>query len=129
MNFHDGPWYHGSPVELTSLRKGTMVTPFQAVAKAFSHRPSILTFSGDIDSVKHDGRVPGHLYVVSEDVPPEDLRVLPWTGETHWEIQRDLRVELVGDVPVSDPPQLVGEELRKAQEKNADVGLGAFFSD
>lgn len=78
-----GPWYHGSPHELTVLRKGSMVTPFEAVAKAFSHKPSILTFSGDVESVKHDGREPGHLHVVSEDVGPDDLHVLPGTGETH----------------------------------------------
>lgn len=129
MDYRDGPWYHGSPEELTFLIKGSMVTPFEAVAKAFSHRPSILTFPDDIDSVKHDGQVPGRLYVVSEVVGPEDVRELPGTGHTHWEIQRDLRVDLVGEVPVSDPPQLLGEELREAQEEKARVGEGAFFSE
>ena len=129
MDYRDGPWYHGSPEELTSLRKESMVTPFEAVAKAFSHRPSILTFPHDIDSVKHDGQIPGRLYVVSEDVGLDDLRELSGTGHTRWEIQRDLRVELFGAAPVSDPPQLLGEELRRAQEEKARVGKGAFFNE
>lgn len=122
-----GPWYHGSPEALTRLRAGSMVTPFAAVAKAFSHKPSVLTFGDGVDTVRHDGRVPGRLYVVAEPVGPGDLRERPRTGRTHWQIRRDLRVELVAEVPVSDPPQLLGDDLRRARQRQERLGDGAFF--
>ena len=63
----------GSPQQLTFLHRGSMVTPFKAVAKAFSHKPSIVSIPDGMDSVKHDGEVPGHLYEVAEHLGPDDL--------------------------------------------------------
>ena len=124
-----GPWYHGSPHALTSLRQGSMVTPFENVAEAFSHKPSILHFGDDQNSVVHDGQVPGFLYQVSEPVTEDDLQVLAGTGQTHWEIQRELQVALVCEVPVTDPPQLTGAALEDAQRKRDELGPGAFFEE
>ena len=127
MTDFNGPWYHGSPSELSYLRKGSMVTPFEAVARAFSHKPTILTFPGGMDSVKHDGDAPGYLYVVSEEVGSDDLCVLPGTGETHWEVRRDLRVEMLAEVPLDDPPRLTGEALRQGRKRQAELGDGSHF--
>ena len=121
------PWYHGSPAKLNLLRNGSMVTPFEAVAKAFSHKPTLLAIPEGMESVKHNGEVPGYLYVVSEEVAADDLRLLADTGETHWETQRDLRVDLIAEVPIDDPPMLIGDELRQAEEKQSELGDGSHF--
>ena len=119
-----GPWYHGSPAKLTCLTKGSMVTPFEAIAKAFSHKPSLLSMSEDMTTVKHNGELPGFLYVVSEEVCEGDVVELSGTKQTHWEIRRDFRVRLVCPLPVSDPERLVGEALRHAQETHSELGDG-----
>ena len=50
------PWYHGSPEKLRVLRKGSWVTQFKEMAKAFSHRPSLISLDDDCQAVKHDGQ-------------------------------------------------------------------------
>ncbi len=103
---YNAPWYHGSPEQLTVLRKSSWVTPFKELAKAFSHRPSLISFGGDHQSVKHHGQEPGFLYQVSEVVGPDDLCDLPHTSQTHWQAQRDLHVQRVAELSIDDPPQL-----------------------
>ncbi len=120
----NGPWYHGSPTKLSSLRKGSMVTPFVEIAKAFSHKPKLLSMSEDMKSVKHNGQIPGLLYVVAEEVTEDDLVELSDTKQTHWEIRRDLHANLVADVPIDDPPLLTGEALRRAEETHSELGSG-----
>ena len=105
----NGPWYHGSPFELTMLSKGSVVTPFEEVAKAFSHKPPMVSMSDDYSIVKHNGKLPGFLYLLT-DAAPGDVLEMPGTDSTHWVIQRDLRVELLAELPVSDPPLLTEEE-------------------
>ena len=120
----EGPWYHGSPVVLSVLSKGSMVTPFVEIAKAFSHKPKLLSMSDDMRSVKHNGELPGFLYLVSEQVDVDDLVELQGTRQTHWEIRRDLRVELVEEVPVDDPPLLTGDALKRSEEAHSKLGTG-----
>ena len=107
----DTPWYHGSPENLTILQKGSWITQFKEMAKAFSHKPKLISLSDDGLHVKHDGRQPGFLYMVSEAVAPEDVTYLRNTGQTHWQTQRDLQVALVAALPIDDPPQLDEEEV------------------
>ena len=66
-------WYHGSQQKLTTLRVGSSITQNRNVAKAFSHRPSLLTQSGG-GTVKHDGVTPGYLYTVTDEIGPNDVR-------------------------------------------------------
>ncbi len=63
---YSGTWYHGSQKELTRLRSGSSITQSRDVAKAFSHRPSLLSMSDE--SLKHDGVTPGYLHVVAEEI-------------------------------------------------------------
>lgn len=51
------PWYHGSQQDLLALRVGSSITQEKAIARAFSHRPSLLSIADD-GSVKHDGVTP-----------------------------------------------------------------------
>lgn len=104
-------WYHGSPERLTLLRKGSWVTPFKELAKAFAHKPTLISQSDDGRTVKHNGQLRGFLYVVSEPVGPQDVSYLPDTGQTHWQTQRDLQVTLLAELPLDDPPQLSAAEI------------------
>ena len=65
-------WYHDSQQKLTTLRVGSSITQDRNVAKAFSHRPSLLTMSDD-GTVKHDGVTPGYLYTVVDEIGPDDV--------------------------------------------------------
>ncbi len=99
-------WFHGSPEELSALRVGSWVTPFREFAKAFSHKPSRVTATGDdLANVRHDGKVAGFLYVVAEPLADQDLEELPGTEKTHWKTTRVLKVRLVGEVPLVETPR------------------------
>jgi len=41
----DHPWYHGSQERIMILRIGGSITPNPVVARAFSHRPSLVSQS------------------------------------------------------------------------------------
>jgi hypothetical protein len=111
------PWYHGSPQELDILREGSWVTQFQEIAKAFSHKPSLMSFGDDeCRAVKHNGVLPGRLYTIAEEIGPDDVSYLPNTAGTHWQTQRDLRVRLVAELPVDDPPLLSEEEISELRK-------------
>ena len=123
---YGAPWYHGSPETLDVLRKGSWLTQFKAMAKAFSHRPSLISFVDDADSVKHDGQQPGYLYTVSESLGPDDVSYLRDTCQTHWQTQRALQVELVADLPLDDPPQLSEQEIAELR-KDIPKGTTGFI--
>ncbi len=114
-------WYHGSPLELTVLRAGSMVTPFIGVARAFSHKPSLLSFGDTPDSVKHNGTQPGVLYAIDEGITAADLEILPGTADTHWQTTRDLRLRRLEQVPITDPPQLTEPEIAQMYAQNPEM--------
>ena len=113
-------WYHGSPLELTVLRAGSMVTPFANVARAFSHKPSLMCFGDTPESVRHNGAEPGILYVIGEPITADDLEVLPDTADTHWQITRQLRLRRLAEVPITEPPLLSAEEVARMYEENPE---------
>ena len=80
---YSAPWYHGSPHTLQTLRKGSMITQFKEVAKAFSHKPLLMSLSDDCQTVKHNGERPGLLYTIAEEIGPADVSVLARTANTH----------------------------------------------
>ena len=119
-----GPWFHGSPEELSTLRVGSWVTPFREFAKAFSHRPTRVSAAGDdVANVRHDGKVAGFLYVVAEPLVDQDLEELPGTEKTHWQTARVLKVRLVEEVPLVETEMLSDEESAEL----ARVYPGTFF--
>ena len=121
------PWFHGSPFELTILRKGSWITQFREVAKAFAHKPKIISMSDDCQSVKHNGTVPAFLYTIAEPIGPDDVSLLPETALTHWQTQRDLSVQLVRKLPVSDPPFLTETDMEGLRRLRPEVGTGTGF--
>ncbi len=122
------PWHHGSPERLQVLRKGSWVTQFKEMAKAFSHRPSRISMEDDYRIVKHNGKLPGFLYEVAERIGPDDVSYLRDTAGTHWQTQRDLQVRLVAELPVDDPPQLTEEELVELRTA-VPAGTTAFIGE
>lgn len=125
---YSAPWYHGSPEKLTVLREGSWVTQFKELAKAFSHRPSLISFGDDNQTVKHDGQQSGFLYVLSEPVGPDMVSYLAHTALTHWQTQRDIQVQLLSELPIDDPPQLSAEDIA-AMRRKVPEGKPGFISD
>jgi hypothetical protein len=104
------------------------VTQFKELAKAFSHKPTLISFGDDNQTVKHDGQQPGFLYVLSEPVGPDTVSYLPHTALTHWQTQCDLQVRLVSKLPADDPPQLSAEEIARMHRRLPE-GKTGFVSD
>ena len=129
MTDYATPWYHGSPHRLTILRKGSWITQFREVAEAFSHKPSIISMSDDCQRVSHNGAFPGFLYSIAEPMGPGDVTVLPDTAGTHWQTQRDLSIELIEELPVSQPPLLTAKQIEELRKIHPDAGKATgFFS-
>ncbi|NLE46750.1 MAG: hypothetical protein GX620_18725 [Chloroflexi bacterium] len=105
-----GPWYHGSPLELEVLRAGSTVTQECALARIFSHKPSLVSISDD-GEIRHDGKQPGYLYEVVEEVRIDDVTPHPHTSiepGKEWLTTRELRVSLLGTTSPA-PEELLGE--------------------
>lgn len=91
------PWYHGSQQLFRTLKAGSSITQDIAIARAFSHRPSLMAQYGD-GIIKHDGTTPGYLHRVAEEIHAEDIFPHPHpVNVNHWEwlTTRELCVELI----------------------------------
>ncbi len=91
------PWYHGSPLELTTLQEGSTITQQRDLARVFSHKPTVVSIEDD-GRLRHNGKLPGYLYEIAEPVGPDDVVPHPRTtmgpGD-EWLISRELQVRLV----------------------------------
>ena len=128
-----GTWYHGSQQRLTRLRAGSSITQNRAVAKAFSHRPSLGSMSASGEgkewSVRHNGATPGYLYAVSEEIGPGDLRPHPHpvnVSRWEWLTKRDLDVVLVEETFVVDRERLTNDEMAEMRRKQEERGEMSF---
>ncbi len=124
-------WYHGSQQKLTTLSVGSSITQDKTVAKAFSHRPSMLTQSGG-GTVKHDGATPGYLYTVVDEIGPND--VYPHThpvNATRWEwlTNRELKLELIEQTIVADKERLTDQEIADLKRKQEERGEKTFVEE
>lgn len=131
-------WYHGSPFKLTTLRKGSTITQDRNIARVFSHRPTHVSISVHVgisdegvkhvsQKIKHDGRMPGLLYRIAENIKPEDIFPHPHSSmeeDKEWLTNRELRVELIGPTQVVDDERLTEEEIMQLKRKEAKSGLG-----
>ena len=116
-------WFHGSPEQLDALHTGSWVTPFRELAKAFSHRPTRISASDDnFTKVRHDGKIPGLLYVVAESLEDLDLEKLPGTDQTHWKTMRVMKVQLIEEVPLVDAEMLSDAESAALAERYPGTG-------
>ena len=122
-------WYHGSQLKLTSLRVGSSITQNRYLAKAFSHRPSLVTLSDPSESlsdghnVKHDGVTPGFLYAVSEGIVPEDIYPHPHPANAdgwEWLTRRKMKLKFIEKTAVSDHECLTDEEIAEIRRKQKE---------
>ena len=121
-------WYHGSQQKLTTLRVGSSITQNKNVAKAFSHRPSLLTQS-EGGTVKHDGETPGYLYAVTDEIGPDDVYPHPHpVNVTRWEwlTHRELELKLIEQTVVTDKERLTDQEIAEIKQKQEERGERSF---
>jgi hypothetical protein len=119
MQLNVEAWYHGSPVQLDILRKGSTITPYRHVAEVFSHKPSIVRVD-DAGFIQHNGSLPGYLYVVEETLSDADVYMHPRsTMQVGWEwlTRRDLQLRLLGVVTITAHEQLSDAEVSELLEK------------
>ena len=119
------------------LRAGSSITQNRGVAKAFSHRPSkvAMTYSGDgepqIDdwNVKHDGITSGFLYVVSDEIAPDDVGPHPHPANAsrfEWLTNREMNLKLIEKTAVAHSEQLTEEEIAEVRLKQREKGELSF---
>ena len=121
-------WYHGSQQELTTLRVGSSITQDKTVAKAFSHRPSMLSMS-EGGTVKHDGVTSGYLYTVADEIGPDDVYPHPHpVNATRWEwlTNRELKLKLIEQTVVTDQERLTDQEIAEIKQKQEERGEQTF---
>ena len=124
-------WYHGSQQELTKLRIGSSITQNRDVAKAFSHRPALLTQS-EGGTVKHDGVTPGYLYTIADEIGPDDDYPHPHpVNVTRWEwlTKRELQIELIEQTVVTDVERLTDQEIAEIKRKQEERGERSFVEE
>ena len=128
-------WFHGSQQKLTELRVGSSITQIRDLAKAFSHRPSLVSMSDGGESLsdrcrlKHDGVTPGFLYTVSEGIGPEDIFPHPHPANAdgwEWLNRRELKLKFIEETVVSDHERLTDEDITEIRRKQKERGEETF---
>jgi len=111
------PWYHGSPLKLKTLRKGSTITQDRDLARVFSHKPTLVSISES--GIKHDGKETGFLYQTSENIKGNDVYPHPHSSMQEgkeWLTTRELRVELLGATKILEEERLTEEEIAKLKK-------------
>jgi hypothetical protein len=130
MDFdHITLWYHGSPLELTSLRTGSTITQDRDLARVFSHKPSLV--SQDTDErgerqIKHSGRQPDLFYRIDEPILPGDIYPHPQStigpGQ-EWLTTRPLRLALIEPTLPQEDELLNAMEIEALLARLAEQGI------
>ncbi len=130
-------WYHGSQQRLTTLRTGSSITQNRGVAKAFSHRPSLVAMSyggegepqPDEWKVRHNGVTLGYLYAVADEIGPDDVRPHPDptnTSRWEWLTNQELKLELIEETVVTASERMTDEETAALERKQKEKGELSF---
>lgn len=107
------PWYHGSPSQLTSILAGSTITQKLALARIFSHKPSIVAMEDD-GSIRHNGILGGYLYNIDEAVQAGDVELHPQTSMApgdEWLTTRELHLRLLSTTEPLPAEFLSDEEV------------------
>jgi hypothetical protein len=116
-------WYHGSPFQLTVLRQGSTITQKRDLARISSHKPSVVQVD-DNGQVKHNGTRPGFLYIIAEDVQPDDVVLHPRTtmepGD-EWLTTSELALQLIGPTEIVANEQFTEAELAELLDRAASL--------
>jgi len=99
----NGIWYHGSNKRFDVLLAGSTITQWQALAEAFSHKPTGLGYDDD-GTIKHNGTEFGYLYIIDEPVKiGVDIYQHPRTTmdqNAEFLTKRDLKVKFIKELPL-----------------------------
>jgi len=123
-----GTWFHGSPLELETLRKGSSITQIEKLAQAFSTKPDIVSVSDD-GKIKHNGKLKGHVYRVTDGVTTDEIYEHPRSSMKGWEwiTRREFKLKfLYAFLPSPDDNLSVNEirELRERKREQTDTTKG-----
>jgi hypothetical protein len=106
-------WYHGSPLQLSTLRAGSTITRNRDLARVFSHKPPLVSVDDD-GTIQHTGTAPGYLYRIDEPLRPEDITPHPRTTMQpglEWLTRRELCLSLIGPTEVREEELLTEEQV------------------
>jgi hypothetical protein len=106
-------WYHGSPHQLSVLRKGSTITQDRKLAEVFSHKPTLVSMEDD-GRIRHNGLATGYLYAIDEAVRSEDVVPHPNTTMApgkEWLTRRPLRLRLLRETQLSEENRLCDDEV------------------
>lgn len=125
-NFNQ-PGYHGSPYTLDTLLTGSTITQDEALARVFSHKPQIVSIEDDADvlargvpRLRHNGTLPGLLYVIDEPISEQDIYPHPRSSMPpglEWLTCRPLRLRLLGPVDIQPGEFLTPEDIAELMKR------------
>ena len=114
---HDA-WFHGSPLTLTVLRKGSTITRNEDLARAFSRKPEIVSVSDD-GRIQHDGTSRGFVYRLAGRVTADDITAHPNSSMNQgqeWITKKDFELAFLYEVTDTGDAILTGDELEVLKE-------------
>lgn len=115
-------WYHGSPYELITIRKGSTITQNKDLARVFSHKPPCVSID-DEGNIKHNGIIEGYLYKIDEVIEEGDVYEHPRTtmGKgLEWLTTKELKVSFIEKTYIKNYEKLTDddiEELKKLADR------------
>lgn len=106
-------WFHGSPLKLETLRKGSTITQIEKLAQIFSHKPSIVSVSDD-GEIKHDGKVKGRVYRIADEVTADDIFEHPKSRKGwEWITDKEFKLEFLYEISYSPDDILSESEVKE----------------
>jgi hypothetical protein len=115
-----GTWFHGSPLELEILQKGSSITQIEKMAQVFSTRPDMISVS-DEGKVKHNGKLTGRVYKIAGRVAANDIYKHPrssWKKGWEWITKKEFRLKFLYEVTPSADDLLTQDEAQELKERN-----------
>lgn len=112
-------WFHGSPLELQTLRKGSTITQNEKLAQVFSHKPTIVSVSDD-GKIRHNGKVKGRVYRIADEVTTDDVFEHPRSSMKGWEwiTNGEFKLEFLYEISYSPDDILSEDEIKELKMRN-----------
>jgi len=115
-----GTWFHGSPLALETLRRGSTITQIEQLARVFSTQPSIVSVSDD-GKIRHDGKLRGRVYRVTGRLTFDDISEHPRSSMKkgwEWITKKELKLEFLYEFSPSPDDVLSEDEINEIREHN-----------
>ena len=122
-------WFHGSPEVLSVIKAGSSITPTENIARAFSHKPELLSIDDDGTVIHHNGTRAGYLYTLNEMLSADDVVIhsaspdAPWF---EWLVKRPVSVNLLHETHVLDAERLSEKEIAKLRTRQENTQGNSF---